>query len=136
MATFNISLTDLRVSLHILGACVWLGGQILMMGLVPVLRAAGGDVPQKAAAAFGRIAWPFFGLLVFTGIWNILSINMADASPGYNMAFGIKMLLVAGSGLGAYFHTRATTAQTRGITAAIGFVCALLALFLGVVLSH
>ncbi len=136
MRTFNFSVTDLRVILHILGACVWLGGQVVMMGLVPVLRGAGADVPKQAANAFNRIAWPFFVLLVFTGIWNIFAIDMSDVSTGYNIAFGIKFLLAIGSGVGAWLHGRATDAKMRGITAGVGFLCALGALILGVALAH
>ncbi|NBV26561.1 MAG: hypothetical protein EBR99_04540 [Actinobacteria bacterium] len=58
----------LRTSLHILGVAVWVGGQIVLAGLVPVLRDAGEGVPQKAARAFARLSWPAFVLVVIVDI--------------------------------------------------------------------
>ena len=43
------TLDTVRVSLHILAVTVWIGGQILVAALVPVLREVGHDAPKKVA---------------------------------------------------------------------------------------
>lgn len=138
MAVTNISFgaDQLRTILHLLGVIVWLGGQILMLGILPVLRRAGGDLPKQAAAAFGRIAWPAFGLAVVTGVWNMVEVDFAEVSTGYNAAFGVKMLLVVITGLAAALHQSTDKAAVRGITGALGFIAALAAFVLGILMAH
>jgi len=62
---------SIRLSLHVLAATIWVGGQLVLAALVPTLRAAGSEVPRLAARAYNRIAWPAFSVLIATGIWNI-----------------------------------------------------------------
>jgi len=136
VSEFNLGADQLRVILHILGVTVWLGGQIVMLGLLPTLRKLGGDVPKQVAAAFGRVSWPAFGLVVVTGIWNILAIDLGNVSTGYNMAFGIKMLLVVATGVAAFVHQNTDKASIRGMTGALGFVAAVAAFVLGIGMAH
>lgn len=132
----DFGLTETRIVLHLLGVAVWLGGQILMLGLLPVLRSLGGDAPQRAAQGFGRVAWPAFALTVVTGIWNMFAIDVAAVSTGWHVALGIKFMLVIVTGACAFAHQRSTTARMRGITGALGLIATLVALVLGVALSH
>lgn len=136
MTNFSFGADQLRTSLHILGVCVWLGGQIVMLGIVPALRQAGADVPKAVAAAFGRVAWPAFGLIVVTGIWNLVEVELDNVSTGYNAAFGIKMLLVVVTGLAAGLHQSTDRAAIRGLTGALGFLAAVVAFLLGVGMAH
>ena len=55
--------------LHLLGATVWVGGLIVLAGLVPAARQAGAERPviQAMARRFGVISWTALGLLVLTG---------------------------------------------------------------------
>lgn len=136
MRDISFGADQIRTILHLLGVTVWLGGQIVMMGLVPALRKVGGDATKQAAAAYGRVAWPAFALLVVTGIWNILAIDLGEVSSGYNAVFGIKMLLVVITGLAAGMHQSTDKASVRGMTGALGFVAALGALILGATMAH
>ena len=68
-----VDLETVRLFLHVLAATVWVGGQLVLAALVPALRSAGPGVPRTAARAFNRVAWPAFGVLVATGIWNIVA---------------------------------------------------------------
>ena len=61
----------LRLFLHVLAATVWVGGQLTLAALVPVLRRHDAAVPKIAARAFDRVAWPAFGVLLLTGLWNV-----------------------------------------------------------------
>ncbi len=129
----DFNLDTVRLSLHILAVAVWVGGQVLMMGLVPVLRELSPDAPRQAAARFGQIAWSAFGIAVLTGIWNILDLEGTQTNE-YNVTLGIKLLAVTLSGLAAFLHQRTPSAAVRGITGAVGFLAALAALILGVML--
>jgi len=134
--TITFDLDTIRTLLHLLGVIVWLGGQILMLAIVPTLRNIGGEAPRQVAAAFGRVAWGFFGLIVITGIWNVFAVDLADVSMGYNMAFGIKMLLVLVTGGAAFLHQRATSPGLRAATGALGLLASIVALILGVLMGH
>lgn len=136
MTGIEFGADQLRTILHLLGVSVWLGGQIVMLGLLPVLHKLGGDIPKQVAAAFGRVAWPAFGLIVVTGIWNILAIDLGEVTTGYNAVFGIKMLLVVATGLAAGMHQSTDKPAVRGITGAVGFMAAVAAFVLGVAMGH
>lgn len=124
-----------RLSLHILAACIWLGGQIVVAGLLPTLRTLGDDAPRKIARAFGRLSWPAFWLLVLTGFWNYAAVHGSTQSSSWNAAFGIKMVMVIAAGVGVFVHTRASTPRARGIFAGIGTTATLAAMVLGVLIS-
>ena len=64
-----------RIFLHIISICGWVGGQLLMVSLVPVLRKISPDAPRLAAERFGRFAWTFLLLALITGIWSIFEIE-------------------------------------------------------------
>src|SRR3954453_13168316 len=74
-----VTADTVRLFLHVLAAAVWVGGQITLVAILPVLRGAGADVPRAAARSFGRIAWTAFAVLIVTGIWNIASAD--DTNP-------------------------------------------------------
>jgi len=132
----NLGVDQLRTILHVLAVSVWLGGQIVMLGLLPTLRKLGSDAPKQAAAAFGWVAWPAFGIAVATGIWNILAIDLGQVSTGYNAAFGIKLLLVVVTGLAAALHQSTDKASLRGVTGALGLLASLAAFALGIAMTH
>lgn len=133
----NVSIDTIRIFLHILGVTVWVGGQIVMLSMLPVLRSAGvEDLPKRAAKAFERVAWPAFGLAFVTGIWNIIEVDLGDVETSYNMAFGTKFLLVIISGMAAWIHSTSTKPAIKGMMGGIGFLASLGALFLGFTLTH
>ena len=124
----------LRLSLHVLAAAVWVGGQITLLGLLPVLRRAGGDVPKEVARQFHRIAWPAFALALVTGVWNLLEVP-SGRDAGYDAVLMAKLVAVALTGLAAWLHANAATPAARGAWGGVGFVGAVAALVLGVFLS-
>ncbi len=131
------ALDSIRLWLHVLGATVWVGGQLTLAALVPALRAAGPDVPKRAAHAFNRVAWPAFGLLLVTGVWNIIAVNNDTPAPNstYQAVLGVKMAVVAASGISAWMHTKATTTKGLAIWGAVTGLTALSSLYLGVLLA-
>ena len=117
----------MRLFLHVLAATVWVGGQLSLAALVPALRAAGAEVPRVAARAFARVAWPAFGVLVVTGIWNVVAERSHDHGS-YRVTLIVKLVVVVISGLTAWVHARATTRRGLAIFGAATGVSALAAL--------
>ena len=127
--------TIIRLSLHVIAACVWLGGQIVVAGLLPTIRGFGEDAPRKVAQAFGRLSWPAFWVLVLTGFWNYAAVHGETMSSGWNSAFAVKMLCVVLAGVGTFLHTRAPSPRARGLFAGVGALATMLALVLGIALA-
>lgn len=137
MRDANFSIDTIRIFLHVLGVTVWVGGQVVMLAMLPVLRAAGVEgLPAKAANAFQRVAWPAFGLAFITGIWNIFEVDMGNTTTAYSMVFGIKFLLVVISGMAAWIHAKSTKPAIKGMMGGLGFLTAVVAMLLGFMLSH
>ncbi len=125
----------IRLFLHVLAACVWVGGQLVLAGLVPALRSAGdATVVRAAARRFNLLAWPAYGVLLATGIWNILE-QPDDTSTAYSVTFGVKMIFVVASGVAAFVHATRTSRLAVAAGGGVGFVGGLVALFLGTVLD-
>lgn len=130
----TIDWDTIRLFLHVIAASVWVGGQITLAALVPALRRSGVDVPRAAANAFNRIAWPAFGILIATGIWNVIAEH--DKEHGaYNTTLMIKYVLVIASGLTAYIHAQAKTKKNMAIFGALTGITAIATMFVGVVLA-
>lgn len=100
----TLTADTVRVFIHVLAATVWVGGQIVLGGLLPTVRTLGPDAPRKIANRFGLLAWPAYVILLFTGIWNALVIDF-DAYPSSAKAwFGFKMTCFLITGGGAALH--------------------------------
>jgi len=126
----SIDVDVIRVTLHILAATIWVGGQIVLAALVGPLRRAAPEAVPAAARTFAWVAWPAFGVLVVTGIWNmVVSDQKGDAYQATLMA---KMVLVLLSGVGAALHTFTKNPTLKGIWGAVGLVGALGAVLFGV----
>ena len=124
-----------RLSLHILAATVWIGGQMVVAGLLPTVRGFGGDAPAKVARAFARLSWPAFVVLIVTGVWNIAALNNGAGNHDWQMVLGIKMATVLLAGAAVAIHVRTTTPRSRGVSAGVGLLASLAAMVLGVVLA-
>ena len=129
-----VSWDTVRVFLHVLAATVWVGGQITLTALVPVLRRLGAEVPRAAARRFNQVAWPAFGVLVITGIWNIIAVQ-SQITGSYETTLVVKLIVVVISGVTAALHARARSPAGLAIFGALTGVSALAALFLGIVLA-
>ena len=128
------SAATLRLFLHVLAATVWVGGQLTLAGLVPGLRALSADAPRAVARRFNRIAWPAFAVLVVTGIWNLVEVDVADTSTSYQVTVLVKLVVVAVSGVSAGVHAAAQSRRALAVFGALSGASALGALFLGVLL--
>jgi putative copper export protein len=130
----TVSWDTIRLFLHVLAATVWVGGQLTLAALVPVLRRLGGDIPRAAARRFNQVAWPAFAVLVLTGAWNVIAVR-AQITGGYETTLIVKLIVVAVSGITAALHARARSAAGLAVFGALTGLSALAALFLGVLLA-
>jgi len=127
----------IRLFLHVLGATVWVGGQVVLAGVVPIARRFGGVETARAVAhRFQLIAWPAFGLLVVTGIWNLFAVHVGEQSGSYLTTLSVKLILVAVSGIAALGHVLIARRRPAlgGVLAALALLAALGATFVGVLL--
>jgi putative copper export protein len=130
----SLSWDAVRLFLHVLGATVWVGGQLTLAALVPVLRRQGGELAKVAARQFTKIAWPAFGLLLATGIWNVAA-EQDEVTGRYRTTLMIKLVVVAISGVTAFLHARSRTKAGLATFGALTALSAIVALLLGVLLA-
>lgn len=130
----DVSWDTIRLFLHVLAATIWVGGQVTLAVLVPVLRGAGADIPRVAARRFSQVAWPAFFVLVITGIWNIAAVR-SQISGRYEVTLVVKLIVVLISGISAVLHGPARTPASLAIFGALTGASALAALLLGIMLA-
>jgi putative copper export protein len=124
----------LRLSLHVLAAAVWVGGQITLAGLVPSARGLGEGAPAVLARAFARIQWPAYVVLVGTGIWNVAAAG-PGASGAWTAVLGAKIAVVALAGLAAWLHSRSSSRAGLAAWGAVSALSSVAALVMGVLLA-
>jgi putative copper export protein len=129
-----LTLDTLRLSLHVLGAAVWVGGQFTLAGLVPGLRELGEDVPRTVARRFNRIAWPAFAVLVATGIWNLVELPVGDFDTEWQVTLMVKITVVAVAGVSAAVHAGVRSRPLLALFGALSGISSIAAVVLGIML--
>lgn len=130
------ALEGIRLSLHVLAAAIWVGGQLTLGSMVPSLRANGGErVTSAAAKAFGRLAWPAYAVLIITGLWNYAVVDMNTVNTAWKIVVGIKVFVALFAGLAAYLHQRAKTKGQIATWGGLAGLSSVAALVLGVFLA-
>jgi putative copper export protein len=126
---------SVRLFLHVLAASVWVGGQITLAGIVPSVRRAAPTATKVVAQAFARVAWPAFGVTVLTGMWAMMAEDITSQSSAFQATLLLKVAIAIASGVFAAVHTVGKSKAALAIGGALGALCAVVAMFLGVVLS-
>jgi putative copper export protein len=129
------ALDTVRLTLHVLAAAVWVGGQIVMTGLVGPARTLGGDAPKVLARAFARMAWPAFVVLVATGLWNVTAVHYSSQSSAWKAVLMAKILVVLVAGIATGLHQRATTKGQLALWGSVGGTASVVALVMGILLA-
>ena len=124
----------IRLFLHVIGATIWVGGQLVFAALVPVLKKKDPSLPKLVAKQFNKIAWPAYGLLLVTGMWNMASLPKQVPS-NYSAVLGIKMVVVIFSGVAALLHSRAKSTKGMAMWGALSGLSAISATYIGVLLA-
>jgi len=125
----------IRIYLHLVAVAVWIGGQIVVGGIVPALRRSHPDALGAVAKAFGQVAWPAFVIAIFTGVWNMMAVDGDATTTGWSAVLGIKILLVVLTGAATWVHQSTSKASIRGASAALGLLLSLVVALMGVMLS-
>lgn len=128
------TLATLRLFLHVTAATIWVGGQFALAGIVPALRKAAPEATKPVAQAFARLAWPAFGVLVVTGMWNITAIDITDTSSAYQATVMAHIALAAGAGIFVAVHQFGASIAAKAIGGSLGALLSIGALFVGLLL--
>ncbi len=130
-----VTLDTLRLFLPVLAATVWVGGQLTLAGRVPGLRALGPDAPRTVARRFSRIAWPAYGVLLATGVWNLADSSFDARGTDWQVTLFVKLVVVALSGASAATHAMTADRVVLAVGGAVAGLSSIAALFLGVQLT-
>ncbi len=130
-----VSWETIRLFLHVTAATIWVGGQFVLAGLVPGLRALSPDAPRAAARRFNLIAWPAYFVLVATGIWNVLAEPDINMTSPWGKTLMVKVAVAIFSGLAAFLHSISRSKTGLAVWGALSGLSAIAALFLGVLLA-
>ena len=125
---------SIRLFLHVIGATIWVGGQLVFAALVPVLKKKDSALPKIVAHQFNKIAWPAYGLLILTGMWNMASLPK-EVPSNYSAFLGVKMTVVIFSAVAAILHSRAKSTKGMAMWGALSGLAAMSATYLGVLLA-
>jgi len=128
------ALDGVRVSIHVVAASVWVGGQLTLAGLVPTARGLGEGAARSLAQAFARIQWPAYGILLMTGLWNVSAVHGGQPKV-WQAVLGVKITVVVVAGLAAWLHTRSDTKAGLALWGAVTAVASVAALVIGVFLA-
>ncbi len=128
------TLATLRLFLHVLAAAIWVGGQFALAGVVPTLRKAAPEATKPVAQAFARLAWPAFVVLVITGIWNIMAIDITSTSSAYQATVMAHIAIAAAAGVFVAVHQFGSTVAAKAIGGSLGALLSIGALFIGLLL--
>ena len=129
------TIDTIRLTLHVLAATVWVGGQIVMVGLVGPARGLGPDAPKTLARAFARLAWPAYLVLILTGIWNVTAVHYSSQDSAWKAVLMAKIVVVLLAGAGGALHQRATTKGQLALWGSVGGTASVAALVMGILLA-
>lgn len=124
-----------RLFLHVAAASVWVGGQIVLAGIVPVVRTGNRELLSSVARQFARLSWPAFLVATLTGIWSIAEINVGDLSTEYQVVLFVKLFCAGLSATAAVVHSLGNSKAAKGVGGAMTLVFGLAAMFLGELLQ-
>jgi putative copper export protein len=119
----------------VLAAAVWVGGQVVLAGLVGPTRRLSAEAPRALARAFARLSWPAFAVLLATGIWNIAASHPSEQSSAWRTVLWVKVAVVVAAGVGAGLHTRAKGPRGLALWGSVAGLASVTALVLGVLLA-
>jgi putative copper export protein len=134
LAQLAPALDGVRLSLHVLAATIWVGGQITVAGLVPTARRLGENAPRQVARAFARISWPAYALLLATGIWNVAAVGKGQTTA-WQIVLGVKIGVAVLAGVAAWLHSHAHSRAGLAVWGAVAGLASVTALFMGVFLA-
>jgi len=139
----SISGHTLILWLHVVAACIWIGGQVTVAAIIPLLRDQR-DLARRVGRRYQAVAWPAFAVLIVTGVVNVGNAGLhwsqlLDSSAGRTLV--VKLVLVALSGLHSFLqaprrgYAKDGSAVGSAVLGSISLVAALLAALYGVAIA-
>lgn len=143
----RVSAPTLVLWVHLVAACIWIGGQVTVAAIIPLLRDQR-ELARRVGRRYQAVAWPAFAVLIVTGVVNVGNAGLhwsqlLDSSAGRTLV--VKLVLVALSGLAAGVHSflqaprrghaSDSSAVGSAILGSISLVAALLAALYGVAIA-
>ncbi|MEZ5252092.1 MAG: hypothetical protein R2713_23660 [Ilumatobacteraceae bacterium] len=112
-----------------------LGGRsVALAGVVPVVRRGAPELSRPVARGFARVGWPAFAVLVLTGIWNLIAIDVTDTSTAYQVTVFVKVLLAMVAAGAVVVHSVGRSKLALAAGGALGALASVGAMFLGILL--
>lgn len=130
------NIDSLRTMLHLLAVTVWVGGQVVLGGLVPVLRREAPEALPKVARAFARLAWPAMLVIVLTGAWSLAAVDATERRTEWVVTLAVKLILVGLAVVSTIVHSLARDKRLLALGGAMALVASLAAMYMGVLLAH
>lgn len=125
------TLDTVRLFLHVLAAAIWVGGQVVLGGLVPTLRRSFPDSTRVVARAFARVAWPAFVVAFVTGMWNLFDVTVGEQTTEYQITVGVHVVLAVVAAAAAVVHSVGRSRVALALGGAVGLVASLATVFVG-----
>jgi uncharacterized membrane protein len=135
VASLASAANGIRLTLHVLAATVWVGGQFTAAGLLPTVRTFGEEAPKAVARALAHLLWPAYAVLVITGFWNVSTFQVGSAPAAWKAVLVAKIVVAAAAGLAVLAHQRSATTRGKAVFGAVGALTSVAALVLGVFLA-
>lgn len=124
-----------RLFLHVFTASVWVGGQVVLAGIVPIIRSENRDLLSAVARQFARLSWAAFIMATLTGAWSVVEINVGDLSTEYQVVLFAKLLAAGMSAVAAVIHSLGNSKAAKGVGGAMALLFGLATMFLGELLQ-
>lgn len=124
----------IRLFLHVVAASVWVGGQIVLGGLVPTLRRSFPESTRVVARAFARLAWPAFLVAFATGMWNLFEVSVSSQTTDYQATVAVHLVAAVIAGGAAAVHSVGKSRLALALGGALGMLASLVTLFVGLLL--
>lgn len=128
------TLDTVRLFLHLLAVATWVGGQIVLAGIVPSLRRLHPESTKTAARAFARVAWTSLLVIVVTGVWNLIDVDVTQATLEYRITVGVHIMFTTGAAGAVALHSFGRSKLSLALGGAFGLLLSLGALFVGLLL--
>lgn len=129
------TIDTVRLFIHVLAASIWVGGQIALAGIVPALRKSHPESTKTVARAFGKVAWFSYVIVVISGIWSLVEVDVSNADWSYTTTVMIHVFAAAAAGAAAAVHAIGRTRIAIALGGALGLIASLFALFIGLLLG-
>lgn len=127
---------SLRTFLHLVGASIWVGGQLVLAGMVPKVRKVSPEALTTMARAFARIGWPAMAVMIVTGTWSLAAVDSADRTSQWTITVAVKLLIVGFAVAATLVHSVGRSKMAMALGGAIALIASIAAMYLGVLLSH